>query len=189
MNTRYSLSCICIGLSTLVSSEAAIAVDATRSATEVLRSGRWLLIEFAAREQLVYRISSQSSNSDKNYLAFDFAPSDKCVPLPAVMSSAFKAYSPALDHGNVPMSYRSPGQSESTEVTETEMAPGDSFAFFQFKGLTTALLLKSHDKGSLSVWVPGSGDGTVKRSGNIYFSLEGFTAAYQGAWKRCHDNR
>lgn len=167
----------------------AFAVDATSSATEISRSGRWLLIEFAAKQQLVYRVSSQATNSETIYIAFDFAPSEKCDPRPAVMSSIQNSYSAALDQGLVPMSYKSPGQPESAEVTKTEMTPGDDVAFYQFKGLTAHFLLKSMDKGSLAVWIPGSGDGTVKRSNNTYFSLEGFTAAYNGARRRCKENR
>ena len=170
-------------------STAAFAVDATSSATEIANSGRWLLIEFAAKQQLIYRISSQATNSENKYLAFDFAPSGKCEPKPAVMSSIQASYSPALQEGMVPMAYKPPGQPQSAEVTRTAMAPGDDTAFFQFKGLTAQLLLKSNDKGSLAVWIPGSGDGTVKRSNNTYFSLDGFTTAYNGARRRCLDNR
>ena len=165
------------------------AVDATSSATEVLKSGRWLLIEFAAKQQLIYRVSSQATNAESSYLAIDFAPSRKCAPAAAVMSSVMNSYSPALDDGLIPMSYKSPGQPEATEVVKTAMSPGDDVAFFQFKGLTAELILKSRDKGSVAVWIPGSGDGTVKRFNNTFFSLEGFTAAYNGARKRCNDNR
>ena len=105
------------------------------------------------------------------------------------MNSVMNSYNPALDEGLIPMSYRAPGQPEATEVVKTAMTPGDDVAFFQFDRLTADLLLKSRDKGSLAVWIPGSGDGSVKRSNNTYFALEGFTAAYSGARKRCNDNR
>jgi hypothetical protein len=170
-------------------SASSVAYDASRNATEVQRSGRWLLIEFAAKEQLVYRVTSQSTNSEDSFIAFDFAPSENCVPIPAVMSSTMKAYSTVLDQGLVPFSYRLPGQGESTELTKTEMARGDNVAFFQFKQLTAMRLLKSQDKGSLALWVPASSDGSVHRSGNIYFSLAGYSAAYQGALQRCKDSR
>lgn len=189
MTPTFAMRCLIALLGTLLFTSTTYAVDATSSATEVLKSGRWLLIEFAAKQQLIYRVSSRATNSENSYLAIDFAPSRKCVPAPAVMSSVMSSYSSALDDGLIPMSYRPPGQSETTEVAKTAMTPGDDVAFFQFKGLTAELLLKSRDKGSLAVWIPGSGDGSVKRSNNTYFSLDGFTTAYNGARKRCNDNR
>lgn len=185
----FAIRCLITLIGTLLFTSTAYAVDATSSATEVLKSKRWLLIEFAAQQQLIYRVSSQATNSENSYLAIDFAPSRKCVPTPAVMSSIMSSYSSALDDGLVPISYRPPGQSETTEVTKTSMTPGDDVAFFQFKGLTAGLLLKSRDKGSLAVWIPGNGDDSVKRSNNTYFSLDGFTTAYTEARKRCNDNR
>ena len=176
-------------LSALLATAAAFAVDATNSVTEIATSGRWLLIEFAAKQQLVYRISSQSSNTKNAYMAFDFAPSDKCEPRAAVVSLVDIPYSSAFDEGVVLMSFKAPGQSESQDLTRTAMSRGDGVAFFQFEKLTAQGLLKSGDRGSLAVWIPGSGDGTVKRSNNTYFSLDGYALAYSGARKRCIDNR
>ena len=189
MTRTFAIRCLVALLGTFLFTSATYALDATSSATEVLKNKRWLLIEFAAKQQLIYRVSSQATNSEDSYLAIDFAPSRKCVPAPAVMSSIMSSYNSALDDGLVPMSYRPPGQSETTEVAKTAMSPGDDVAFFQFHGLTAGLLLKSRDKGSLAVWIPGSGDDSVKRSNNTYFSLDGFTNAYIEARKRCNNNR
>lgn len=170
-------------------SNTAFAVDASGSATEIMKSGRWFLIEFAAEQQLFYRIGSQATNLESSYIAFDFVPSEKCMPAPAVMHVIMNSYAPDLADGVVLMSYKLPGQPESTDATKTAMAPGDNVAFFQFHELTIELLQRSHDKGSVSIWVPESGDGTVKRSGNIFFSLSGFTNALNTATRRCNDNR
>lgn len=195
MISAYTIRCLIALLGTLFVTSVTYAVDATSSATEVLQSGRWLVIEFAAKQQLIYRISSQATNSESSYLAIDFAPSRKCVPAPAVMSSVMSSYSPAFDQGLIPMSYRPPGQSESTEMVKTAMTPGDDVAFFQFKGLTAELLLKSRDKSSLAVWIPGSGDGTVKRSNNTFSRLtvllppttapKGVAMTIASKWIRC----
>jgi hypothetical protein len=189
MTKTFAIPGLTTLLGMLLFTSTTYAVDATSSATEVLKSGRWLIIEFAAKQQLIYRVSSQATNSENSYLAIDFAPSRKCVPAPAVMSSIMNSYSSALNDGLIPISYRPPGQSETAEVAKTAMTPGDDVAFFQFKGLTAELLLKSRDKGSLAVWIPGSDDGSVVRTNNTYFSLDGFTAAYNGARRRCNDNR
>lgn len=165
------------------------AVDATSNVTEIFTSGRWQVIEFAATKQLIYRISSLSSNTPDTNITFDFVPTRKCEPTAAVMISRQTTYSPGLDNGIVPFSYKSPGQKESTELTKTAMQRGGDFAFFSFQKLTVKTLLQSRDKGSLAVWIPSSGDGIVKRSSNIYFPLEGFTSAHERARKMCNDNR
>jgi hypothetical protein len=176
-------------LSTLSITTSALAVDWTGNVTEIIKSGRWQIIEFAAEKQLIYRISSDATNSEETHIVFDFVPSKKCEPTPAVMITRYDSYSPDLDEGFVPLAYKLPGRKESMEITKTTMQQGDTFAFFQFKGLTAKPLLQSQDRGNLAIWIPASGDGTVKRSGNIFFSLNGFTVVYEKAQKLCNDNR
>jgi hypothetical protein len=67
------------------------------------------------------------------------------------------------------------------------MSEDDTFAFFIFKKLTAKTLLQSKDKGKLAIWIPPSGDGVIKKSGNIYFSLEGFSLAYKEAKRLCEN--
>ena len=74
-------------------------------------------------------------------------------------------------------------------MVKTEMSEGDTFAFFPFEKLTVKTLLQSKDKGKLAIWIPASGDGIVKKSGNIYFSLEGFSLAYREAKRLCEDSK
>ena len=188
MPTRFFICYVAV-LHLLLLPKIARAVDASSSATEVLQSGRWLVIEFAGAQQLIYRISSQSTNSKGSYIAFDFVPRRNCLPTSAVLSQEMRAFSSALEDGIGIMSYKPPGQSETTEMVKTAMTEGDNTAFFQFKTLTAPLLTKSRDKGSLAIWIPGSGDGEVKRSANTYFSLEGFTRALNTAQNRCRDSR
>ena len=88
-------------LGVVLASTIAHAVDATKNVTEIARSGRWMVIEFAATKQLIYRISSSATNSVDNNIVFDFVPSKKCEPTSAVMIAQQRAYSPALDDGIV----------------------------------------------------------------------------------------
>jgi hypothetical protein len=98
-------------------------------------------------------------DTGKSNLVFDFAPSKKYEPALAVMISHQKLYSPDLDDSLVPHAYKLPSQKESMEVAKAVMQQGDVFAFFQ-----------SQDKGSLAVWIPASGDGTVKGWEYLLFS-------------------
>lgn len=176
-------------LSALLIATSAFAVDASKNVTEITKSGRWQVVEFAMQKQIIYRIASTSTNVEETHITFDLVPSNNCEPTPALMLSQRDSYNPNLDEGVVPFAYKLPGQNESVEITKTTMQRGDTFAFFQFKRLTAKTLLQSKDKGNLAIWVPASGDGAVTRSGNIYFSLNGFSKAYWKAQKLCNDNQ
>ena len=165
------------------------AVDATSSATKTLTMGKWRVTEFAAPTQIVYRVSSDSINFPDQHVVFDFIPSRQCVPMPAVMIIKRGAYNPDLDDGRVILVHKLPTQAEVSELTKTAMQRGDTFAFFQFNELTATKLAASNDKGNLAIWVPASFDGTVKRSSNIYFSLEGSYGAIEKARVLCSSNR
>lgn len=165
------------------------AVDATQSATEMVEIGRWKVIEFAAQKQLIYRVSSTAINEPNMNITFDFVPTLKCDPAAAVIVFKRDAYNPDFDDGHLPLSYKPPGQKEATEITKTAMRKDDVFAFFQFKKLTANLLSHSRDKGRLAIWIPGSGDGEIKSSSNIYFPLEGFTQAVERARKKCNESK
>jgi len=87
------------------------------------------------------------------------------------------------------LAYKIPGETEDLEFVMGQGSADDAFAFFPFEKLTARRLYVTHSRGDLAVWIPASGDGTAKRSSNMYFSLEGFTAAYNRAKKLCMDNR
>jgi len=165
------------------------AVDASRAATRSFQSGSWKVIEFAGAQQLVYRLVSDSTNEAETHLAFDMAPSDRCEPRPAVMIRRMDRFLPDLADGLIPMTFKVPGQSDSPDLAKTAMRPDDPFAFFQFSRLTAQAVAQAHDRGSLATWIPGSGDGSVKRSSNIYFALDGFENGLARARRMCLDNR
>ena len=165
------------------------AVDATKNATKSFTIGKWQITEFAAPTQMIYRLSSNSINFGEKHIVFDFASSKRCTPSPAVMIIKRETYNPDLDDGRVILAYKISNQVEVSELTKTAMQKDDSFVFFQFVGLTTTKLLQSKDIGNLVIWVPESFDGTVKRSDNIYFPIEGFRLATNEAYKLCNSNR
>lgn len=165
------------------------AVDGTQSVTEIRQNEHWKVIEFSAPKQMIYRISSVSINNLRSFLTFDFLPSNRCVPDAAVMVTEFERYNNTFDNGILPISYKIPGVKEETELVKTHMSPGDKFAFYQFGKMRVESLIKSNDKGKMAVWIPGSADGVVKRSENIYFSLSGFSESLKSASALCNDNR
>lgn len=162
-------------------------VDKSNSMTETNRIGSWQVIEFAAPTQLIYRLASTSINDPRANVVFDFVPSKGCDPGPAVMIFEFESYIESLDGGQAIYAYKISNHTRPFELVETVMSKGDRFAFFRFNQLTTEFLLGSNDKGRLSVWTPASGDGVVKRSSNIYFSLDGISSAYQEAFRKCSE--
>ena len=86
------------------------------------------------------------------------------------------------------MEYKLPNQKGITsELVKTTMTEGDEFEFLEFTKLTVKKLLLI--KGNLTIWIPASGDGDVKRSGNMYFSLDGFSTAYKEAKRSCDVNK
>ncbi len=97
-------------------------------------------------------------------------------------------YSENLANGHVPLSYKIPGQKEDTEAVETKMLQGEEFAFFKFQKLSLNKLVNSGSRGNLAIWVPASGNGEVRSSSNMYFSLNGLSQAYSAAKSLCSDN-
>jgi hypothetical protein len=166
----------------------ASAVDVSSSVTETRKFEHWQVTEFAGARQLMYRASSQSIDRKPWYLAFDVTPLNGCVPLPAVLIVKYDSYVPVFNKGLLIYSYKSPNQKEATELTKSEMSPGDRFAFFTFKALTIGWLLRSEDRGKLAMWIPASGDGKVKQSDNVYFSLQGLSLASKEATRLCIEN-
>lgn len=165
------------------------AADARNIITEIAQSGRWLVIEFAAQTQLTYRLSSTSVNDTRQVVTFDFVPAESCIPTPAVMVSSMNSCSKLFDDGIFPLAYKLPGKEQSMEFVKTAMSKGDTFAFFVFEQLKAPDLLDARDKGKFAIWIPASGDGRIKRGGNIYFSLEGFSTAFLEAKKLCQDSK
>ena len=167
----------------------AYGVDATRLAANQYKFGDWEVIEFALSKGLIYRISTTSLVSKKEFLTFDFLPNGNCQPDPAIMVKEFKGYVSGLDGGMLPYEYKLPNQESSIESINVTMQQGDKFAFFAFKKLLAQRLLDAPVDGRLVMWIPASGDGSVQRSANIYFSLNGLRGAFNQARRLCQDNR
>lgn len=167
----------------------AYAVDATDKITNNIQIGQWQVVEFAGSEQIIYRMSSDSINTPSTNIIFDFVPSIDCLSPAATMIVNFKSYNDFFNAGVSVFAYKLPNQKQTIEMVKTEMSEGDTFAFFPFEKLTVKTLLQSKDKGKLAIWIPASGDGIVKKSGNIYFSLEGFSLAYREAKRLCEDSK
>lgn len=170
-------------------SRSAYAVDAEDLVIADEKVGDWTLSEFAFSKQLVYRISSSSVNSNGWDITFDFAPADGCLPATAVLVVNFGSYVESLNNGLVSLSYQLPKQNEVHEIAKTVMGNGEAFAFFSLERLTVSYLAKAKPSARLAIWIPESGDGQVKRSSNIYFSLDGFGSAYSKARKLCEANK
>ncbi len=166
--------------------------DASRWASVVANVGDWNVVQFLLPKGIFFRIASDSANSGlrpwEQYISFDFRPDHKCAQPLMVLAHHEASYVAAFDGGFLPISYKIPGQPESDDLATTEMLRGDSYSYAQLHMAADKLLL-AHDKGFLVMWIPGSGDGTIRRSANVYFSLSGFTGAYQKAMSMCIDNR
>jgi hypothetical protein len=184
---NLTLPILLAGVVTLFATDAS-AVDGSKSASRSMQFGSWQVIEFAGREQLIYRFVSDSTSRAETHLAFDVAPSDHCAPHAAVLISNMGRFNPTYADGLMPLSFKIPGQAEVQEITKSAMERGSPLAFFQFTKLSAAGLMSANDRGSLAVWIPGRGDGHVKRSSNIYFALDGYGAAYASARQQCLDN-
>jgi hypothetical protein len=94
-----------------------------------------------------------------------------------------------MTKGQLILQYRIPDLLENQEIVSTDMSEGDTYGFFQFKNLLADNFYISKEKSRLAIWVPESGDGRVKRSGNTYFSLEGFRVTYSKAKSLCLANK
>lgn len=169
----------------------AYATDRAGDALRRFSVGKWEVIEFVGPRELKYRIATEgkSAQSDSaKHVVFDFLPSLGCEPAPALQIVDMGTYRPSLDNGWFPLSYKVPGRKGQSELVRTRMSEGDNFAFLQFFLLEAQDLLAAKDIGHLTIWVPGSADGTVTRSKSMFFSLHGFTAAYQKASQLCKEN-
>lgn len=176
-------------LSLICTWQLANAVDAENHATKEEIIGDWRLTEFALPYQMYYRISSISINQKGWDMVFDIAPSDDCLPKSAVMVVNFGSYIEILDNGLISLSYKLSEQKEIMEISKTIMAKGDNFAFFVLEKLTVKYLLQAKPFERLATWIPASGDGIVKRSSNVYYSLNGFPLAYKKARELCAANK
>ncbi len=157
--------------------------------TNKIEIGKWQIVEFAGSEQMIYRISSNSINTPETNIAFDFFPSIDCVSPTATLIIKLKYYSDDINGGLLIYEYKLPNQKKNIEIVKAVMSEDDTFAFFPFKELTVKNLLESKDKGKLAIWIPASGNGAVKKSNNMYFSLEGFSLAYSKAKTLCEEGK
>lgn len=164
------------------------ALDATDRMTAISQSGRWQAVKSAASKQTIYRLESTSTNNPDITIFFKFIPSNDCVPKPAVMIMQFSSHHENLGGGLIIFEYKLPSREKTAELVKTTMSDGAKSAFFSFEKLAAQPLLGADDKGRIAIWVPASGDGTVKRSEDIYFSLQGFSAAYKETKRLCGKN-
>lgn len=166
------------------------ATDYTDRAMKAFKIGDWNIVEFAADKQIIYKVATEALNQNlkETYLSFYLTTSEKCKPSLAEMSMLMGGYSENLANGHVPLSYKIPGQKEDTEAVETKMLQGEEFAFFKFQKLSLNKLVNSGSRGNLAIWVPASGNGEVRGSSNMYFSLNGLSQAYSAAKSLCSDN-
>lgn len=172
----------------LLISHSSYAIDATKYAHREQRIGYWSLLEFLMPNQIIYRLATASINEKDINIVFDLVPSKDCIPSPAIMVLKLKSYANKSKEGVVIMEYKLPTQREVTpELVKTVISEGDEFEFLAFSKLTAKTLLLNN--GNLAIWVPENADGEVKRSGNIYFSLDGFSMAYKEAKRLCDDKK
>lgn len=161
------------------------AVNATNFITNKKEYGHWKVLEFTKGNNILYRLASVSTNDPSMSIVFNLEPDDRCIPTPAVMVLSANEYVKNFDDGMVILSYKLSGHQKNTELVKTVMSKANDFAFFVFERLKVQWLLPSGGIGKLTVWVPPSGDGAVKRGANIYFSLSGILQAYRAVKRLC----
>ncbi len=171
----------------LLITQSSYAIDETEKLSQKKQIGEWIVLEFLMPNQIIYRLATTSINEKEINIVFDYIPTKDCIPSPAIMVLQSKSYannSKEGEEGVGVMEYKIPNQRQSTqEIVKTVVSEGHKF--LAFSQLTAKSLLVNNR--SLAIWVPASGDGEVKRSGNIYFSLDGFTMAYKEAKRLCDD--
>jgi hypothetical protein len=165
------------------------AVDATNRSVSDTKYENWRVIEFTMPRQMMYRLASVSINDKSQSITFDLNTHNNCRPDSAILVSENSYASKSSKQGKMIYEYKVPGQTTSVELVNTVIEINDRFEFASFQRLTLPLLLETADKGNLAIWIPASGDGVVKRSENIFFSLRGLTRAYNQARKLCFENR
>jgi hypothetical protein len=161
-------------------------VDASDFAKVIYKDRAWQLVEISGASKILYRVATDSTNVKDTHLTLNFVKG--CKPDPVVMIKKFNAYSPSLNEGLLMLQYKIPDFFENQEIVRTEMSEGDIYAFFKFKELSSEKIYIAKESSRLSIWVPASGDGKVKRSSNFYFSLEGFRAVFLKAKEMCKAN-
>jgi hypothetical protein len=166
---------------------ATYAVDGGKLATKVETFASWQVIQFALPTTSLYRLAATSVNYPAATITVDL--SDACLPRRVVMNWNVGDHTSAFSGTPLVLAYKIPGEKDDLEFVMGERSADDTLAFFPFKKLTATRLFATQSKGNLAIWIPASGDGTVKRSSNMYFPLEGFTAAYNRAKKLCTDDR
>ena len=162
-------------------------IDLTNKMSEKRKFEKWQVIEFLGSKQLLYRLATTSINEKESHIVFDFLPSKKCIPSAALMIQKLESYKKISGKGLLILSFKFPKEKEEDiELIKTESQKNDSFLFIQFKKLTIGKFKNSKDKGKLAIWVPKGHK--IRRSSNIYFSLNGFSSAYSKAKELCMYN-
>lgn len=163
-----------------------MAEDGSNFSKIIYKNGDWQIVEITAPLKIIYRIATDSINIKNTHLTIDLL--NQCKYESVVMIKKFKEYSPIMTKGKLILQYKISNQLEFQEIVETDMSKGDTYGFFIFKNLLAENLYVAKESSRLTIWVPPSGDGQVKRSQNFYFSLNGFKNVYSKAKSLCSDN-
>jgi len=145
-------------------------------------------MEFLFPKGLMFRVAATSLNDVNATITFDMKTNSNCESAVGKLVYRMGEYQGDLAKGLLPIAYKLPGSPEVVEAAVTSMSQGDPYAFITFSSLSTLLLQQASDEGNLIVWIPGSGDGVVKRGPNIYFDMAGFKPAFQAARLKCLAN-
>jgi len=165
------------------------AVDYTDKISEQIKFKDWQVVEFLGATFPIYRLATTSINHNNTNIVFDFSPSNECIPSAAKMIQNLEMYKKDEFSGDGLMMFAFKFPKQKTEIVElvkTFSEINNSFMFILFKKLTVESFKALNDKGRLAIWVPKGFK--IKRSNNIYFSINGFTAAYNRARELCMDN-
>lgn len=174
-----------LALALMLSAGAAYSVDISKEVTGIEHFGHWQVIQIAGPQAILFRVASVSINEQDWSMTLDL--SEACRP-ESVTLELDRRNSPPLEGPFLIFSYKVPRDAKTyPDLASVQASAG--FAFLTFKNLTAEQLLSAHGVGTLSLWIPGSGDGAVSRSSNIYFSMDNFPAALNRAKKLCTENR
>lgn len=178
---------ILIFILSLITTVSANAEDMENRADNMLKFGKWFVVEFTMPTTMTYRIGAESNLPEqKETLFIDISPLNKCE-VKGANANQFIGYKQMdfTDTPFIPAKYKISGQDEKDVITKPVVS--DGFLFTPIDSLTINELLKAKDKGNLSFWIqpPAESHTTVNK---MFFPLNGFTNAYNKAIQLCKDN-
>lgn len=171
----------------LLITDVANAVNIENRADNMLKYGKWFVVEFTMPTTMAYRIGAASNLPEQKETVFiDISPINNCESKEVVVNH-FIGYKQMnfADTPLVPAKYKISGQIEKDIITKPEVS--DGFLFAQIESLKIHELLKAKDKGNLSFWIqpPADSHSPVNK---MFFPLEGFSSAYNKAVQLCKEN-